>query len=346
MWNFLFCLLIFIGPEEQRYDQSEETGHKYEHWQVVRRNSVHKSWEHVVSPLDDGCFVVECQIGETRPRVVNLKSKDAKSLRRSELQRVNAVALMWQCSCDIGIQHLEGKLNICCFERQPLAFSLLVNGNEVLNGVLDEVVFRVNTLVIRAYFPVLDVAGSEHTWLLHGPINKLLAEALVGGTTGKRSEELVSAHRHAACEDGAMVTTGLIAGDERQLMSWGFTDGALIIDMTRLCRYLALEDGEDILIIRVQSQTDALESHLLLRGEDRLVSACERFKDIRRHQHLLSVVRIHGLSVKKLIVLQINYRHNKHLRMAHSRLQIGVLTIGGRHAYPHPRTLSSYGPQP
>jgi hypothetical protein len=130
-------------------------------------------------------------------------------------------------------------------------------------------------------------------------------------------------------------------------MSRGCTDFVLIINMTRLGRHLTLQNRENILIIRIQSHADSLESHLLLKREYRLARASERLKNVRRHQYLVSKMRIHGLSVNKLIVLskKINVA-TKDLRMAHSRLQIGALTIGDRHVCPHPQTQSSYGLQP
>ena len=163
MQDFLFSLLIFIGSEEQRYDQNEETGHKHEHRHVVRRHSMHKSGEHIVSPLDDGCFVVKSQVRESRSRVVDLKGEYTESLGRSELQGVNSVALVRQRCRNVRIQHLERKLHICSLERLPLAFGFLVDGYEILDCVLYEVVFRVDTLVISAYFPVLDIARHQHT---------------------------------------------------------------------------------------------------------------------------------------------------------------------------------------
>lgn len=103
------------------------------------------------------------------PLIVNFKRKDAQSLRCSELGRVSTFRLghCRQTSANIRIQHHESQLQIISLVCFPLTLMLLINTHKVFNLILNEVVFRVDTLVLGAFLLVLNVFNPQHSRLLH-----------------------------------------------------------------------------------------------------------------------------------------------------------------------------------
>lgn len=103
------------------------------------------------------------------PLIVNFKRKDAQSLRCPELGCVGTFLLGHGCqtSANIRIQHHESQLQIISFVCFPLTLMLLVNSHKVFNLILNEVVLRVDTLVLCTFLLVLNVFNPQHSRLLH-----------------------------------------------------------------------------------------------------------------------------------------------------------------------------------
>jgi hypothetical protein len=107
------------------------------------------------------------QIREAVPGVLNRELKDSETLGSSKLSVESAGFSVLEIRADVRLKHCEIKLHIICLQGKPFTALFLIYLEEVLNFVLNEVVFGVDaSLVDGAFLLVLDALNAENARLL------------------------------------------------------------------------------------------------------------------------------------------------------------------------------------
>jgi len=150
--------------------------------------------------------------------ILNRELKDAKTLWSPKLSEECTRLSVQQIRANIRLKHREIELHIICFQGNPLTPLLLINLKEILNPVFNEVVFRVDAIIVdSAFLLMLDTVNTQDSRLLHHPVNHFFTEALIIAFVP--CKVLITAHRHRTCEDRSMIIQGLVAADECQLLT-------------------------------------------------------------------------------------------------------------------------------
>lgn len=144
-----------------------------------------------MAPLNDRNFVVQVKVGQAVAHVLDRKLENAKPLWGPEMSGVSPVSPSKR-GPNVRLKHHKLKLNVISFVLLPLPLYILLNGNKVLNNILNVVVFRVNTLSLCALLLVLYVAHSKHSSLLERPVKNLFAEPAVARL--ECDKEFIRAH--------------------------------------------------------------------------------------------------------------------------------------------------------
>ena len=127
---------------------------------------MHKAGKHVMSPLNNGHFIIKVYEAEPVSRILYLKLKNTETLGCAELCVVHSVVLVLKGESCIGVKHCEVHLYVVGCEGSPHTMGFLAQLQIVFYFVLNEVVFRRRVLArvsdVRAFFLVVDVVDAEN----------------------------------------------------------------------------------------------------------------------------------------------------------------------------------------
>jgi len=163
-----------------------------------------------MTPLDYWNFLLFIQKGQTRSHVIDNKSENAEPLRHTEINIVwsRLSGNVRKHHSVVGLKHNELKLDIVCDKRSPNSLSFLLEINLEFYVWFKIIVLGVLLSSLGAFFHVSKSSRTEHTRLLKGPINKLLAKLLI---IRRRNEQRVRAHFNTPAKHCSMIVQTLIA---------------------------------------------------------------------------------------------------------------------------------------